>query len=100
MKRVWSDENKYGKWLLIELAVCEAWSDEGVVPPEDMEKLRRHVFERMRGGKSQSPYIPAVPASSTYLLFGGPILRVVLHDLAQTGTAGEAAKRAFQRNRF
>ena len=40
MKRVWSDENKYDKWLLIELAVCEAWSAEGIVPPEDMEKLR------------------------------------------------------------
>ena len=40
MKRVWSDENKYDKWLLVELAVCEAWADEGVVPPEDMERLR------------------------------------------------------------
>ena len=40
MKRAWSDENKYDKWLLVELAVCEAWADEGVVPPEDMERLR------------------------------------------------------------
>jgi adenylosuccinate lyase len=48
MKRVWSDENKYGKWLLIELAVCEAWSDEGVVPPEDMEKLRRAEYDPER----------------------------------------------------
>jgi len=40
MKRVWSDENKYDKWLLVELAVCEAWTDEGVIPAEDMAKLR------------------------------------------------------------
>ncbi len=33
MKRVWSDESKYGKWLLIELAACEAWAEEGVIPP-------------------------------------------------------------------
>lgn len=44
MKRVWSDENKYDKWLLVELAVCEAWTDEGVIPPEDMAKLRRATY--------------------------------------------------------
>ncbi len=57
MKQVWSDENKYGKWLLVELAVCEAWAEEGVIPQEDMEKLRHakynhqimeEVFERTR----------------------------------------------------
>ena len=45
MKRVWSDENKYDKWLLVELAVCEAWTDEGVVPPEDMERLRGASYD-------------------------------------------------------
>ena len=48
MKRVWSDDNKYSKWLLIELAVCEAWTDEGVVPPEDMEKLRGAAYDAER----------------------------------------------------
>ena len=45
MKRVWSDDNRYSKWLLVELAVCEAWTDEGVVPPEDMEKLRGATYD-------------------------------------------------------
>ena len=40
MKRIWSDDNKYSKWLLVELAVCEAWAEEGVIPSDDMEKLR------------------------------------------------------------
>ncbi len=44
MKRVWSDENKYDKWLLVELAACEAWTDEGVIPPEDMARLRRATY--------------------------------------------------------
>ena len=26
MKAVWSDKNKYDKWLQIEIAVCEAWA--------------------------------------------------------------------------
>ncbi|MCH7786134.1 MAG: adenylosuccinate lyase [Chloroflexi bacterium] len=49
MKQVWSEENKFDKWLLVELAVCEAWTEEGVIPAEDMEKLRhaRHNMERL-----------------------------------------------------
>ena len=49
MKRVWSEENKYDKWLLVELAVCEAWAEEGVIPQEDMERLRhaKYNFERL-----------------------------------------------------
>ncbi len=48
MKRVWSDENKYDKWLLVELAVCEAWADEGVIPQEDMQKLRHAAYNMER----------------------------------------------------
>ena len=45
MKRVWSDENKYAKWLEVELAACQAWTDEGVIPAEDMQNLRRARFD-------------------------------------------------------
>ena len=49
MKKVWSDENKYRKWLEVELAVAEAWTEEGVIPLEDMERLRpvRYNHQRM-----------------------------------------------------
>ena len=46
MKLVWSDESKYAKWLRVELAVCEAWTEAGVIPAEDMEKLRRATFNQ------------------------------------------------------
>ena len=45
MKRVWSDESKYDKWLLVELAVCEAWTAAGVIPSEDMHKLRKAQYD-------------------------------------------------------
>ncbi len=45
MKQVWSDESKYDKWLLVELAVCEAWTAAGVIPEEDMRKLRRAEYD-------------------------------------------------------
>ena len=40
MKKVWSDENKFAKWLDVEIAVCEAWVKEGVVPREALPKIK------------------------------------------------------------
>ncbi|MBN1189893.1 MAG: adenylosuccinate lyase [Dehalococcoidales bacterium] len=40
MKRVWSDENKFNKWLEVEIAVCDAWSELGVVPRKAIPKIK------------------------------------------------------------
>ena len=48
MKRVWSDENKAELWLKVELAVCEAWTQEGVIPQEDMARLRGAKYDHAR----------------------------------------------------
>lgn len=40
MKKVWSDESKFAKWLEVEIAVCEAWSELGVIPKEAMSKIK------------------------------------------------------------
>lgn len=40
MKRVWSDENKYGKWLEVEIAVCDAWSELGEIPRQAIPKIK------------------------------------------------------------
>ena len=49
MKAVWSEENRYEMWLMVELAVCEAWAEMAVIPQEDMAKLRgaRHNLDRL-----------------------------------------------------
>ena len=41
MKQVWSDENKFAKWLEVEIAACEAWAEIGVIPKEDISKLKK-----------------------------------------------------------
>jgi len=41
MKRIWSDENKFDKWLKVEIAVCEAWAELGVIPREAVPKIKR-----------------------------------------------------------
>jgi adenylosuccinate lyase len=40
MKGVWSDENKFDKWLKVEIAVCEAWAELGVIPREALPKIK------------------------------------------------------------
>ena len=40
MKKVWSDENKYNKWLDVEIAVCDAWAELGVIPRNAMPKIK------------------------------------------------------------
>ncbi len=41
MKHIWSDENKFAKWLEVEIAACEAWAELGVVPKEDIPKIKK-----------------------------------------------------------
>ncbi|MBZ4659813.1 MAG: adenylosuccinate lyase [Desulfacinum sp.] len=41
MGRIWTQENKYRKWLDVELAVCEARAERGEIPAEAMEEIRR-----------------------------------------------------------
>ena len=48
MTRVWSDEHKYETWLRVEVAVCEAWGEQGVIPQEAVEKIRRARFDPER----------------------------------------------------
>jgi len=40
MKQVWSDDNKFAKWLEVEIAVCEAWAELGVVPRDAVPKIK------------------------------------------------------------
>ncbi|WP_431800906.1 adenylosuccinate lyase [Halobacillus andaensis] len=40
MGAIWTEENRYQAWLEVELLACEAWSELGVIPKEDVEKLR------------------------------------------------------------
>ncbi len=45
MKSVWSDKNKYDKWLKIEIAVCEAWNKAGLIPEHDIVKIRKAKYD-------------------------------------------------------
>lgn len=45
MGRIWSNQHKYACWLKVEIAVAEAWSAEGRVPPEALPGIRAATFD-------------------------------------------------------
>nr|WP_321503742.1 adenylosuccinate lyase [uncultured Dethiosulfovibrio sp.] len=40
MRSIWSLENQYRTWMKVEIAVCEAWRDLGVIPEDAYEEIR------------------------------------------------------------
>ena len=43
MRDVWTEENKFSAYLEVETLSCEAWSKLGVIPAEDVEKIRANA---------------------------------------------------------
>lgn len=41
MAKIWEPENKFQKWLEIEIAVCEAWAKLGEIPKKSLDVIRR-----------------------------------------------------------
>jgi adenylosuccinate lyase len=40
MARIWTEENKLAKWLDIEIAICEAYGQLGLIPQADLETIK------------------------------------------------------------
>lgn len=41
MGRIWESENKFKKWLDVEMAVCEAWAEIGKIPKDAVRKIKK-----------------------------------------------------------
>jgi len=41
MARIWEDENRFAKWLAVEIAACEAMAEEGLIPSEALENIKK-----------------------------------------------------------
>ncbi len=44
MKWVWSEKTKYDIWLKVELAVCEAWANQGAILQASMARIRKASY--------------------------------------------------------
>ncbi len=40
MGEIWTENNRFNAWLEVEISACEAWSELGDIPKEDVEKIR------------------------------------------------------------
>ena len=40
MGRIWEEQNRFAKWLEVEVAVCEAMAGEGLIPREALENIK------------------------------------------------------------
>ncbi|MUK88448.1 adenylosuccinate lyase [Ornithinibacillus sp. L9] len=43
MGSIWTEENKFKAWLEVEILACEAWSELGIIPKEDVKRLRENA---------------------------------------------------------
>jgi adenylosuccinate lyase len=41
MKKIWSEESKFNKWLKVEIAVCEAWAELDKIPKNTIPKIKK-----------------------------------------------------------
>ena len=41
MGRIWEAENRYAKWLEVEIAACEAMAEEKIIPREAVENIKK-----------------------------------------------------------
>jgi len=44
MGNVWSEINKFQKWLDVEIAVCEAWNRLGKIPDEALKEIKEKTY--------------------------------------------------------
>jgi len=51
MKRVWSEANKFDRWLQVEIAACEAWAELGIIPIEVIPRIRKASYRLERVGE-------------------------------------------------
>ena len=64
IKSIWTDQNRFQRWLDVELAACRAWNEVGVIPDEDMKNIvdnagfsveRIREIEAVIGGLESDP---------------------------------------------
>ena len=94
MAAIWTEEAKLGRWLRIELAVCRAWHERGVIPAEDLAEIEsKAAFSVERTREIESTTNHDVVAFLTNVAEHiGPASRWVHYgltssDVLDTGTA-------------
>ena len=46
MRQIWTEEYTFELWLQVEIAACQAWNREGLIPDSEMELIKQAKFDR------------------------------------------------------
>ena len=46
ISQIWSEEKTFDYWLKVELAACEAWNELGIIPKDDLDKIKKIKFNQ------------------------------------------------------
>ncbi|MCM3872906.1 MAG: adenylosuccinate lyase [Pyrinomonadaceae bacterium] len=92
MGRLWSEENKFQKWLDVELAVCEVHAEMGTIPREALEEIKsRAQFSVERINEIEKTTNHDVIAFTTNLAESiGPASRFVHYGLTSSDVVDTA----------
>ena len=61
MGNIWDEENRYSKWLEVEIAACEGMQKHGLIPKEAVENIKKkakidlnriHALEKIKQPRS------------------------------------------------
>ena len=77
MTAIWSRQSKYERWMQVEVAICEAYAEAGVIPTPDMDAIRsRAGFDIARCDalelETRHDLVAFVRCMSEYVT-GGPV---------------------------
>ena len=51
IRDIWTDQNRFQRWLDVEIAACQAWNEKGEIPDEDFLNIKTKAgfnVERIR----------------------------------------------------
>ena len=44
MQAIWSDENRFLKWLDVEIAASQAWMEQGRIPKDAFDAIKENAY--------------------------------------------------------
>ena len=43
IRDIWTDQNRFQRWLDVEIAACQAWNEKGEIPDEDFLNIKTKI---------------------------------------------------------
>ena len=92
MGRIWSEENKFRKWLDVEIAACETLAERGIIPAQAVQSIKEKAnfdVERINEIEKQVKH-DVIAFTTSVAEFVGPDSRYVHYGLTSSDVVDTA----------